>query len=278
MLLAMLLGLHLGADVLMLVVASSSRDLATAPLALTYTVLFGVTTSQPVLLTMWAVFLRDRLGLRVVLPCLILFIIVVEPFVLLPSDWHRVSPGVIPTYLGYQAALFGMSGALFLLTRSVLKWGIVPTEVAEDASGRDSCSKLSLADLFGLTAFCALGLAGLRVYGADVRYVALPLAHDAVHALAALAFIPLCLLDRQPPQKYRWPLRALAADLAFSVAITAYRGSALVVVYWLCFAAGFFGSVGFSLWIARVVGYRLSLPESSATERTAEDASGKAGG
>jgi hypothetical protein len=224
-----------------------------------YMTLYGVTTSQPVLLAMWAVFGRERLAIRSVLPVLTLTFVTAGPIVILPRGSHQQIWDILPTYCGYQIALFATSGALFLLMRGFLSWRIVPLEAEDRALVQVSRPKLALPDLFGLTAFCALGLAALRVFGTYMSATPWPLTRDGLHSLVALALLPLLLVDKRPARMYRWLIAALAVDLVISAALV-YRGSNgfLLLLRWLEFSTGFFGSVASSLWVVRAAGYRLS--------------------
>ncbi len=152
--------------------------------------LFGVVVSQPALLAMWAVFAGQHVVVRCVVLLVSWMIVIVGPTLAMWPFFPNSLRPTLPQYLAYQLTLFGVCGAAFLLARTVLRWRIARPDVDACAGWRNRRLGFSLADLFGLTAFCAIAFGASRSQPAPGLLVD-PFLRDGVRSLAALAVAPV---------------------------------------------------------------------------------------
>jgi hypothetical protein len=258
LLIAMLLALHAAGNLAAVLIAGNFYW-ESRPEFGVHIVFHGLITSQPVLVAMGAAFFRGFAPVRAVLAYLSLVFLVVGPVVILPAAWRQGVPSdILPTYLGYQTALFGVSAAVFMLIRGPLHWRIALRQTQNDAPGPRR-AKLALSDLFVVTTFGALALVGLRAYGANLNVVSWQLAKDVLQAVIALAFLPLCLADKRPVRTWGAVALVLAADFGISAILLPWGFvQASFPLQWFEFSLGFFGSVAVSLCAARAAGDRLA--------------------
>lgn len=257
-----------------------------------YTVLYAlypITTSQPVLLAMWATFGRQRLVHRAVLTVSVLVVLTLGPIGmlwLLGRESYEFARALLPNYVAYQAAYFALASALFLLVRSVVPWEIVPPNAPGAAVSQHRPAILTIRDLLGLIVLSAGALATVPDYREQyLPQILVKLLHDGWYGVVALSLLPLCLAtDRR--RVWRWLLMGLGLAFGVHAAESAIPMTTMVTSadkakvisafaydwgWWLLFFGGFLAAVALSLWLARLAGFRLITS-------TNEKSSGEAGG